>query len=46
VDTRALVETFVNAFGEGRLDDALSLLHAELDVYYKNPSAVAALLEG
>jgi ketosteroid isomerase-like protein len=33
VDTRAVVETFVNAFGEGRLDDALSLLHDEFVVH-------------
>ncbi len=33
MDTRAIVETFVNAFGEGRLDDALSLLHDEFVVH-------------
>ena len=33
MDTRAVVATFVNAFGEGRLDDALSLLHDEFVVH-------------
>lgn len=33
MDTRAVVETFVNAFGEGRLDDALRLLHDEFVVH-------------
>jgi uncharacterized protein len=33
VDTRAIVERFVVAFGEGRLDDALGLLHDEFVVH-------------
>jgi ketosteroid isomerase-like protein len=33
LDARATVETFVEAFGEGRLDDALGLLHEEFVVH-------------
>ncbi len=35
MNARAIVSQFVEAFGEGRLD-----------VFYKNPSAVTALLTG
>jgi uncharacterized protein len=33
VDARALVEKFVDAFGDGRLQDALGLLHDEFVVH-------------
>ena len=33
VDPRAVVERFVDAFGDGRLDDALSLLHDDFVVH-------------
>lgn len=33
VDARAIVERFVDAFGDGRLDDALSLLHDDFVVH-------------
>ena len=33
VDNREIVEMFVDAFGEGRLDEALSLLHDEFVVH-------------
>jgi ketosteroid isomerase-like protein len=33
VDARAIVETFVDAFGEGRLDDALALLHDDFVIH-------------
>ncbi len=33
MDNREIVETFVDAFGEGRLDEALRLLHDEFVVH-------------
>ena len=33
MDARALVEKFVDAFGDGRLQDALGLLHDEFVVH-------------
>ncbi|OBK28941.1 hypothetical protein A5634_19220 [Mycobacterium asiaticum] len=32
-DSRTAVETFVRAFGEGRLDDVLALLHADFVIH-------------
>jgi ketosteroid isomerase-like protein len=53
-DSRALVGTFVDAFGDQRLDDALSLLHDEFVVHaagdvpysgdYFGPSGFLALI--